>query len=72
MAGRIREAASIGNVAELEALALELSAGEPPAAALGARIGRLAAGFDFPALLDLAGRLTAGPDPRARRADRNA
>jgi len=57
---RLHEAASIGNVSELERLALELPPIGSAEANLGAHIGRLAAAFDFPALLELAERMIAG------------
>ena len=50
---RLHEAASIGNVAELERLALELPSYGGPEAILGTHIGRLTTAFDFPALLEL-------------------
>jgi len=54
---RLHEAASIGNVAELERLALELPSYGGPEAILGTHIGRLTTAFDFPALLELAHRI---------------
>lgn len=55
---RLHEVASIGNVGELEALALELSSSAGADADLGAHIGRLTASFDFPALLELAKQIS--------------
>ena len=54
---RLYEAASIGNVADLESLALELPSFGVAEASLGNHIGRLTAAFDFPALLELAQRI---------------
>jgi DNA-binding response OmpR family regulator len=54
---RLHEAASIGNVSELESIALELSALGASEATLGTHIGRLTSAFDFPALLTLAERI---------------
>ena len=57
LASRIRDAAAIGSVAELDALAEELVAeGEAPGA-LGQRIAALTATFDYEALLRLAASL---------------
>jgi CheY-like chemotaxis protein len=68
-AARIHEAVSIGNVSDLEALALELSARGDLNAALGAHIGRLTSSFDFPALLELARRMSETAQRQSRRAD---
>jgi PAS domain S-box-containing protein len=54
---RLHDAASIGNVSELENIALELPSLGPEEATLGSHIGRLTTAFDFPALLELAERL---------------
>jgi hypothetical protein len=54
---RLHEAASIGNVSELESIALELPALGGGEATLGTHIGRLTSAFDFPALLKLAERI---------------
>jgi PAS domain S-box-containing protein len=57
LASRLREAAAIGSVAELDALAEELSlAGDVPRT-LGRRIAALTAAFDYDALLRLAASL---------------
>jgi PAS domain S-box-containing protein len=54
---RLHEAASIGNVSELESIALELPTLGGGEATLGTHIGRLTSAFDFPALLKLAERI---------------
>ncbi len=54
---RLHDAASIGNIGELGAIALELSNGSDAEAALGSRISRLAAQFNFQALSEIADRL---------------
>jgi len=51
---RLYDAASIGSIAELEELALELARGESLEANLGKRIKALSAQFDFDALMKLA------------------
>jgi PAS domain S-box-containing protein len=57
LASRIRDAAAIGSVADLDALADELAgAGDAPSA-LGRRIAALTATFDYDALLRLAASL---------------
>jgi PAS domain S-box-containing protein len=70
---RLHEAASIGNVSELESIALGLSSLGSTEATLGTHIGRLTAAFDFPALLELAERITGSsgesPQERARASD---
>jgi PAS domain S-box-containing protein len=57
LAAKIRGAASIGNVADLEALAEDLSSRDEASAALGHHISTLAATFDYDALLQLAATL---------------
>jgi CheY-like chemotaxis protein len=57
LAARIREAAAIGSVADLDALAEELSAAGAAPGALGQRIAALTATFDYEALLRLASSL---------------
>ena len=52
---RLTEAAGIGSVTDLEALAQELVAGDAGEAALGQRIARMTAQFDFDGLTDMAG-----------------
>jgi PAS domain S-box-containing protein len=54
LAARIRDAAAIGSVADLDALAEELSAAGEGPGALGQRIAALTATFDYEALLRLA------------------
>ena len=54
LAARIRDAAAIGSVADLDALAEELSAAGAAPSALGQRIAALTATFDYEALLRLA------------------
>jgi CheY-like chemotaxis protein len=62
LASRIREAAAIGSVAELDAIADELAnaAGDAPGT-LGRRIATLTAAFDYDALLRLAASLEERP-----------
>jgi PAS domain S-box-containing protein len=61
LAARIREAAAIGSVADLDAIADELStAGDAPGT-LGRRIAALTAAFDYDALLRLAASLDQQP-----------
>ncbi len=57
IAARIREAAAIGNVEELDALAGRLSAAGDAPGSLGRRIAALTAAFDYDALLQLADSL---------------
>ncbi len=59
LAARLAEAAAMGSVTDLDALARELAAGPAEDAALGSQIGELAAAFDFEALGALATRLAA-------------
>jgi CheY-like chemotaxis protein len=54
---RLQDAASIGNVSELDHIALELSSLGSSEAAFGMHIGRLTAAFDFPALLAISQRI---------------
>ncbi len=61
LAARIREAAAIGSVADLDAIAEQLSSeGESPGT-LGRRIATLTAAFDYDALLRLAASLEQQP-----------
>jgi PAS domain S-box-containing protein len=61
LAARIREAAAIGSVADLDAIADDLStAGDTPGT-LGRRIAALTAAFDYDALLRLAASLDEQP-----------
>jgi PAS domain S-box-containing protein len=57
LAAKIRGAASIGNVPDLEALAEHLSSGDEASAVIGRHISTLAATFDYDALLRLAATL---------------
>jgi hypothetical protein len=57
LASRLHEAADIGSITDLEALAQELVAGDAGEAALGQRIARLTAQFDFEGLTEMASRL---------------
>ena len=54
LAARIREAAAIGSVADLDALAERLTSTDDASGALGRRIAALTAAFDYDALLRLA------------------
>jgi PAS domain S-box-containing protein len=69
LAVRIREAAAIGSVADLDAIAAGLSAGGDAPGTLGHRIAALTAAFDYDALLRLAASLDQEPvDDAAMRA----
>ena len=57
LAARIREAAAIGSVADLDALAEQLSSAGDQPGSLGRRIASLTAAFDYDALLRLAASL---------------
>ena len=59
VAARLQEAASIGSISDLQAIAQELIAGDQDQAALGKRIIRLADHFEFDAIARLA-RLASG------------
>jgi CheY-like chemotaxis protein len=54
---RLHEAASIGNIAELDAIVMELARGTATEAKLSGRIARLCAKFDFAAVIHLAGAM---------------
>jgi len=54
LAARLREAAAIGAITDLHAVAGTLAGGNEADAALGRRIGVLAASFDFDGVLELA------------------
>jgi hypothetical protein len=54
LASRIREAAAIGSVADLDSIAEELSSADDAPGSLGRRIAALTAAFDYDALLRLA------------------
>ena len=62
LAARIRDAAAIGNVEALDAIAGELSASGDAPGSIGRRIATLTAAFDYDALLQLADSLE--PPPR--------
>jgi PAS domain S-box-containing protein len=57
VAARIRDAAAIGNVADLDALATQLSGEDAQDRGLGRRIATLTASFDYDALMQLADAL---------------
>ena len=57
IADRLLEAASIGNIGELEAIALELGRGDASEADLGKHIGRLSSQFDFEGLIAIGQKL---------------
>ena len=59
LASRLRDAVAIGAVTDLHAIAGELAAGDETDAALGRRLARLAADFDFAAVSELAASLGA-------------
>ena len=54
VAERLRQAATIGNVSALQAIARELNSGDAEHAHLGQHIARLTGEFDFEAILQLA------------------
>ena len=57
IAGRLRQAITIGDVTDLEGLAQELVDGEAEETSLGHQIARLVSNFDFDGLRDLASTL---------------
>jgi hypothetical protein len=57
LATRIRDAASIGSVADLDALAEQLAAADDAPGSIGKRIAALTAAFDYDGLLRLAASL---------------
>jgi PAS domain S-box-containing protein len=59
VARRLRDAAAIGNITELEALAQELAGADGGVLDLGNRVSSLASAFDFDALMRLADALDA-------------
>jgi PAS domain S-box-containing protein len=65
LAARLREAVAIGAVTDLHAIAGDLASGDAADAALGRRLARLAADFDFAGLAAIADTLA----PRAVEAD---
>jgi PAS domain S-box-containing protein len=62
LAARLRDALAIGAVSDLNAIADELATGSDSDAALGRRLARLAAGFDFTGVAALADSLAARPE----------
>jgi two-component system sensor histidine kinase/response regulator len=60
IAARVREAAMVGAVSDLELLAQELATGDTGEVALGQRISRLVTNFEFGGLYELADSLAAG------------
>jgi PAS domain S-box-containing protein len=67
LARRIHELAGIGSVTDLEALAQHIVSSEPADAAIGQRIARLVAAFDFDGLRELANRLAGEESDRRGR-----
>jgi hypothetical protein len=67
LARRIHELAGIGSVTDLEALAQHLVSSEPADAAIGQRVARLVAAFDFDGLRELANRLAGEESDRRGR-----
>jgi hypothetical protein len=65
VAGRLREAAAIGSISELHAIAQELILGDPQQAGLGRRIARLVNQFEFDAIERLASGGQVGDSPAA-------
>ncbi len=64
VAARLRDAIAVGAVSDLEAIAEELNRGDAAEAAVGQRLARLAANFDFDGVRDLATSLS---DRRVKR-----
>jgi PAS domain S-box-containing protein len=64
IATRLRDAIAIGAVSDLEGIAAELIAGDAAEAALGHRLARLAANFDFDGVRDIAAALAEEPEQR--------
>src|SRR5687768_8390697 len=60
LAARLRDAVSIGAIGDLHAIANELASGDEVDAAIGRRLGRLAAEFDFAGVAALADSLAGG------------
>jgi len=63
VAERLRESAAIGNISDLQAIAQELTQGDPPQARLGRRLARLVNEFEFDTIVRLAsgGQVDNGP-----------
>src|SRR5262245_23298385 len=66
VAERLREAAVIGNVSELQAIAVELIQGNPQQARLGRRIAQLVDQFELEAIQRLASGGHTSDDPAAK------
>jgi PAS domain S-box-containing protein len=63
---RLHEAATIGNISELDAIVIELARGSAVEAKLSGRVARLCGKFDFAAIIHLAGLMqTMQDDSRA-------
>jgi hypothetical protein len=62
VATRIRDAATLGDITDLEQLAQQLMAGDAAEVTLARRIAQLAASFDFEGLRALADSLSAAGD----------
>ena len=60
IAARLREAIAMGAIGDLQKIADELSGGKDEEAALGQQLSRLAAGFDFDGVGQLAASLESG------------
>jgi PAS domain S-box-containing protein len=60
VATRLQQALALGDIGEIQALARQLMQGDDAETAVGEHINRLAAGFDFQALRDLADTLIVG------------
>jgi CheY-like chemotaxis protein len=62
---RLEEAASIGNIGELDAIVSELGKGSATQARVGSQIARLRAGFDFESVTRLAKAMQQNKESRA-------
>jgi hypothetical protein len=60
LATRLRDAVGIGDIGDIQQLAQTLIGGDPAEAAIGERVHRLAASFDFGGLRELADSLAVG------------
>ncbi len=65
VAGRLRQASAIGDITDLESLAMELAGGDAQQILVGERIAALVSRFDFDGLLALAASLSDGVTARA-------
>ena len=73
LAARIRDAVAIGGVSDLETISRELLGGGKTEVALGERIARLVANFDFEGVRELAAALAREREPQTQMQDeRNA